>query len=93
MPRQMLPPTYEHVGYVDVIRPRTILEHGSMVGSVVLPYLIDEPTYDLDYPHQIPALERALGEPKPARRPSAAPGPHAQATERRPSAAPVVNRA
>jgi N-acylneuraminate cytidylyltransferase len=76
MPRQMLPPTYEHVGYVDVIRARTISQHGSMVGGVVLPYLIDEPTYDLDYPHQIPALERALREPA-----------------RRPSDAPLVNRA
>jgi CMP-N,N'-diacetyllegionaminic acid synthase len=79
MPRQILPPTYEHVGYVDVIRPRTILEQHSMVGRVVLPYLIDEPTYDLDYPHQIAAIERALAEPRPSRRPSAAP--------------PVVNRA
>jgi CMP-N-acetylneuraminic acid synthetase len=77
MPRQILPPTYQHVGYVDVIRPRTILEQSSMVGRVVLPFLIDEPTFDLDYPHQIAALERTLGEPKPLRRPSV----------------PVVNRA
>lgn len=73
MPRQSLPTTYAHVGYVDVIRPRTILTLNSMVGRLVLPYLIDEPMFDLDYPHQVAALERALGEPKPARRPSTAP--------------------
>lgn len=59
MPRQLLPPVYAHTGYVDVIRPRTI-HGGSMVGHVVLPFVLDEPAYDLDYPHQIAAIERAL---------------------------------
>jgi N-acylneuraminate cytidylyltransferase len=74
MPRQILPKTYQHVGYVDVIRPNTILELESMVGRVVMPFLVDEPTYDLDYPHQIAALERALAVPRaPAVRESSLP--------------------
>jgi N-acylneuraminate cytidylyltransferase len=60
MPRQSLPLAYWQNGYVDVIRPRTVLEHNSMCGSNVLAYVVTEPIYDLDYPDQIPALERAV---------------------------------
>jgi N-acylneuraminate cytidylyltransferase len=60
MPRQALPPVYWQNGYVDVIRPRAILEHGSMVGTRVLPFIIEDLPHDLDYADQIPALERAL---------------------------------
>lgn len=60
MPRQILPTVYAGNGYVDIIRPRAILEHGSMVGKVVIPFLLDEPIFDLDYPEQVRALEEAL---------------------------------
>lgn len=50
-PRQALPPTYWQTGHIDVIRPRVILEQGSMSGSVILPYLIDARyTVDIDTP-------------------------------------------
>ncbi len=60
MPRQILPTVYAGNGYVDIIRPRAILEQGSMVGKTVLPFVLDEPIFDLDYPEQIAALEEAL---------------------------------
>lgn len=60
MPRQILPTVYAGNGYVDIIRPRAILEQKSMVGKSVLPFLLDEPIFDLDYPEQIAAMEEAL---------------------------------
>lgn len=60
MPRQILPEVYWQNGYVDVLRPRTVLEMGSMCGQTVLPLVIQEPIYELDYEDSIPALEAAL---------------------------------
>jgi len=59
-PRQSLPPVFWQNGYVDVLRPRTVLEMNSMVGNRVLPFVISEPIYELDYPDDIPGLEAAL---------------------------------
>lgn len=58
-PRQELPPVYLQNGYVDVIRPRTILEMGSMCGRTVLPLVTEGHVTDLDVPEQIPAAEKA----------------------------------
>jgi len=60
MPRQILPEVYWQNGYVDVLRPRTVLEMDSMCGQTVLPLVIQEPIYELDYEENIPALEAAL---------------------------------
>jgi CMP-N,N'-diacetyllegionaminic acid synthase len=60
MPRQILPTVYAGNGYVDIIRPRAIHQYRSMVGKSVLPFVLDEPIFDLDYPEQIAALEEAL---------------------------------
>jgi N-acylneuraminate cytidylyltransferase len=60
MPRQSLPPVYVQNGYVDVIRPRTILEMGSMCGRNVLALVIEGEVPDLDRPSQIPAVEAAV---------------------------------
>ena len=60
MPRQKLPAAYWQNGYVDIVRPRTVIELDSMVGNVVLPFVIEGPIHELDYPDQIPALERAV---------------------------------
>jgi CMP-N,N'-diacetyllegionaminic acid synthase len=62
MPRQILPKVYTGNGYIDIIRPRAILEQRSMVGKRVLPYVIEEECFDLDYPSQVAAIERALSE-------------------------------
>jgi N-acylneuraminate cytidylyltransferase len=47
MPRQKLPPTYWQTGHLDVIRRRTILDKGSMSGSVIMPLVLD-PRYTVD---------------------------------------------
>jgi len=61
-PRQKLPEVFWQNGYVDIVRSRTILEKKQICGSVVLPFIIDEPIYELDYPDDIPELEKVLKE-------------------------------
>ena len=46
-PRQDLPQTYWQTGHIDAIRPRSILDKGSMSGDVILPLLVD-PVYTVD---------------------------------------------
>ena len=79
MPRQKLPVAYWQNGYVDIVRPRTILELGSMTGRTVLPFVVEGKIHELDYLDQIPALEAAVKawlagelprEPEGARHPS-----------------------
>jgi CMP-N,N'-diacetyllegionaminic acid synthase len=60
MPRQKLPTAYWQNGYVDIVRPRTIIELESMTGNVVLPFVVEGKIHELDYPDQIPALEEAV---------------------------------
>ena len=60
MPRQKLPAAYWQNGYVDIVRPRTIIELESMTGNVVLPFVVEGKIHELDYPDQIPALEQAV---------------------------------
>lgn len=59
-PRQRLPLVYWQNGYVDVVRPRAILEQHSMWGRCALPYFIDEQLYEVDYPEDIAHVENAL---------------------------------
>jgi CMP-N,N'-diacetyllegionaminic acid synthase len=59
-PRQKLPAAYWQNGYIDIVRPRTILELESMTGRVVLPFVVEGKIHELDYLDQIPALERAV---------------------------------
>ena len=58
--RQTLPMTYWQNGYVDVIRPRAVLEKNSMWGECAIPFIINETLFELDYPENIPAVEQAL---------------------------------
>jgi N-acylneuraminate cytidylyltransferase len=60
MPRQQLPMVYWQNGYVDVLRPRAVLEKNSMWGDCALPFLVEDPLFELDYPENIPAIEEAL---------------------------------
>jgi N-acylneuraminate cytidylyltransferase len=58
--RQMLPRAYWQNGYVDIVRPSTVLVKNSMVGDHVLPFVIDEPVCDVDYIDDIPVVESVL---------------------------------
>jgi N-acylneuraminate cytidylyltransferase len=60
LPRQSLPLVYWQNGYVDVIRPRAILEKNSMWGDRALPFIVNEHLLELDYPENIPDIEAAL---------------------------------
>jgi CMP-N,N'-diacetyllegionaminic acid synthase len=59
MPRQILPETFWQNGYVDITRPRTVLA-GQMAGEKVIPFIIDEPIYEIDYPEDLSVVESAL---------------------------------
>jgi N-acylneuraminate cytidylyltransferase len=60
MPRQSLPPVYWQNGYVDIIRPRVILEDGLMCGRRVIPFVMSEPILEIDYPENVAAVAAAL---------------------------------
>jgi len=60
MPRQSLPEVWWQNGYVDIVRPRTILELGRMCGPTILPFVVDEPILEIDYAENLPAVEEAL---------------------------------
>jgi N-acylneuraminate cytidylyltransferase len=60
LPRQHLPEVYWQNGYVDVIRPRAVLEKNSMWGTRAIPLMVDEHVFELDIPEDIPAIEEAL---------------------------------
>ena len=60
MPRQMLPEVWWQNGYVDVIRPRAILEMDSMTGQHVMAFVVNEPIYEIDYEDSVPVVEEAL---------------------------------
>jgi N-acylneuraminate cytidylyltransferase len=60
MPRQQLPQVYWQNGYVDIVRPRAILEMGLMAGKKILPFVVDEPILEIDYPDALPEVEQAL---------------------------------
>ncbi len=59
-PRQSLPEVFWQNGYVDVVRPEVVLDRGSMTGERVLPFVVQEPVFELDYPESIPVVEAAL---------------------------------
>jgi N-acylneuraminate cytidylyltransferase len=59
-PRQSLPEVYWQNGYVDIVRPRVVLEEGQMCGRRILPLVIDEPIFEIDYPESVRRVETAL---------------------------------
>jgi N-acylneuraminate cytidylyltransferase len=39
-PDQLLPKTYRHVGYVDIVWSKTLIQSNSMTGDKIMPYII-----------------------------------------------------
>jgi N-acylneuraminate cytidylyltransferase len=57
-PRQTLPVAYWQIGVLDVIRPATILEKGSMTGDRILPMIVDPSlAVDIDDPASLAQAE------------------------------------
>jgi CMP-N,N'-diacetyllegionaminic acid synthase len=61
-PRQKLPMVYWQDGYIDITRPKVILEQSSTTGKVILPFIIEEPAADVDYPDELSEAEAQLRE-------------------------------
>jgi N-acylneuraminate cytidylyltransferase len=59
-PRQSLPEVWWQNGYVDVIRPRTMLELASMSGERVLPFVVQDRFVEIDYADAFAAAEELL---------------------------------
>lgn len=59
-PRQKLPLVYWQDGYIDITRPAVILEKDSTTGDVILPFFIEEPAADVDYPDEVGLAEAQL---------------------------------
>jgi CMP-N,N'-diacetyllegionaminic acid synthase len=60
LPRQKLPQVYWQNGYVDILRPRVVLEKNQMNGAKILGLVVDEPILEIDYPDMLPKVEEAL---------------------------------
>jgi len=60
MPRQILPDVYWQNGYVDIVRPRVVLDGGMMCGHKIIPFVVDEPMLEIDYEDSISRVEDAL---------------------------------
>jgi len=59
-PRQSLPEVWWQNGYVDVIRPRTVLDLASMSGERVLPFVVQDRFVEIDYADAFAAAEELL---------------------------------
>lgn len=60
LPRQVLPEVFWQNGYVDIVRPHIVLEKREMCGNRILPWIIDEPILEIDYPEDIARVEKEL---------------------------------
>ena len=52
-PRQKLPKVYWQNGYVDIVKSSVIREKKSTTGDTIQPFIITNPSVDLDYPEEI----------------------------------------
>ncbi len=59
-PRQTLPRAYWQNGYIDITRPQIILDNGTMNGSAILAFVVDEPSIEIDYDDHFRAAELLL---------------------------------
>jgi N-acylneuraminate cytidylyltransferase len=58
--RQMLPKIYQQDGFIDITRPRTIFEKGSLTGDTILPFYLDQESIDIDYENELVEAERIM---------------------------------
>lgn len=60
LPRQELPRIYWQNGYIDIIKPETVINKNSMVGDNCYGLVTSDEIVDLDYLSDIPAIEKTL---------------------------------
>ncbi|HEY7514381.1 MAG TPA: acylneuraminate cytidylyltransferase family protein [Vicinamibacteria bacterium] len=66
LPRQALPRVVWQNGYVDVLRPRVLLEQGLMHGRRILAFEVGDDHIDIDDEESLERAERALSRRAPA---------------------------
>ena len=59
-PRQMHETAFWQNGYVDIVRPSSILDQKNMTGDKVAPLVIYDPIFELDYPEDLVTLEEHI---------------------------------
>lgn len=59
-PRQKLPPVYVQNGFVDIVRPATILEKNSMAGDFIVSFTHVDPVMDIDDEESLYKAEQIL---------------------------------
>lgn len=57
-PRQLLPDVYQQDGFIDIVRPRTVLDQRSITGRRILPFVIESASIDIDYEHDLDEAEQ-----------------------------------
>ena len=62
LPRQDLPRVYWQNGYIDIIKPETVMNKNSMVGDNCYGLLTSDEIVDLDYLSDIPSIEKMLND-------------------------------
>ena len=60
MPRQKLPRVYWQNGYIDIVKPETVINENSMVGENCYGLVTSDKIVDLDYLSDIPEIEKTL---------------------------------
>ena len=58
IPRQILPKTYWQNGYVDIIKDTTITKKRSISGNKVLPFEINQKSFDIDYVEELDFIKK-----------------------------------
>ena len=60
LPRQDLPRVYWQNGYIDIIKPETVLKKNSLVGDNCYGLVTSDRIVDLDYLSDVPEIEKIL---------------------------------
>tara|TARA_B100000925_G_C21963042_1_gene454268 strand:- start:512 stop:1267 length:756 start_codon:yes stop_codon:yes gene_type:complete len=60
LPRQDLPRVFWQNGYIDIIKPETVMKENSMVGKNCFGLITSDEVIDLDYLTDIPEIEKML---------------------------------
>lgn len=60
LPRQKLPRVYWQNGYIDIVKPETVINKNSMVGNNCYGLITSDEIVDLDYLSDIPEIEKTL---------------------------------
>jgi N-acylneuraminate cytidylyltransferase len=58
--RQRLPSAFQHDGFLDITRPATIFDQGSITGRYILPFVLDRQSIDIDYEHELVEADKAM---------------------------------